>query len=134
MKTILVLFIILIAHCNSIGQSNRIHEVLIHSPSLEENMLGDPAKRYVSIYLPPSYNTNKTRKYPVVFFLHGNRNSVRPRNILALFGQPTALLMDSLIEEEIVKEMILCNLMGDTGMEVANTLTHPFQEIGQILS
>lgn len=125
MKTITILFVILFTHSVSVGQVNRINEVLIHSPSLEENMLGDPAKRYVSVYLPPSYYSNKTRRYPVVYFLHGNRNSMSPRNILALSGQPTLPLMDTLIEEEIVKEMIVVQPDGRHrygGCQYANSI------------
>lgn len=106
MKLISFLFIIALTHFASMGQVTRINEVLIHSPSLEGNLLKDSADKYVSVYLPPSYYTDINRRYPVVYFLHGNRRSARPRNILSLFGQATLPLMDSLIEEEIVREMI----------------------------
>ncbi|MBD3181461.1 T9SS type A sorting domain-containing protein [Candidatus Poribacteria bacterium] len=42
----------------------------IYSPSLEGNLLGDPAERDMIIYLPPSYETSNKR-YPVVYLLHG---------------------------------------------------------------
>ena len=80
------------------GQVSRINEVLIHSPSLEGNLLKDSADKYVSVYLPPGYFTEINRRYPVVYFLHGNRSSKRPRNISSIFGQSTLSLMDSLIE------------------------------------
>ncbi|MCR9290943.1 MAG: esterase family protein [Bacteroidetes bacterium] len=107
MKLISFLFFIMLAHFESVGQETRISEVLIHSPSLEGNLLKDSADKYVSVYLPPSYFTDNNRRYPVVYFLHGNRGSARPRNILSLFGQATLPLMDSLIEEKIIREMII---------------------------
>ena len=38
--------------------------------SLENNPLGDPARRKLPIYLPPGYGSSDAR-YPVVYFLHG---------------------------------------------------------------
>lgn len=51
--------------------SGRFVEVTIPAPSLEGNLLGDPTEQPVSIYLPPSYNTSPTERYPVVYLLHG---------------------------------------------------------------
>jgi enterochelin esterase-like enzyme len=49
--------------------------VKIHGKSLEGNLSGEPADRDVSIYLPPSYQTQSSRRYPVVYLLHGYTNS-----------------------------------------------------------
>jgi S-formylglutathione hydrolase len=43
----------------------------IYSPSLEGNLLGDPATRPVLIYLPPSYDASPEKRYPTVYLLHG---------------------------------------------------------------
>ncbi len=43
----------------------------ITSPSLEGNLLGDPATRDVLVYLPPSYETSPDRRYPTIYVLHG---------------------------------------------------------------
>jgi steroid delta-isomerase-like uncharacterized protein len=43
----------------------------ITSPSLEGNLLGDPAKRPVLVYLPPSYETSPNKRYPTIYLLHG---------------------------------------------------------------
>lgn len=107
MKLISFLFIITLAHFASMGQVTRINEVLIHSPSLEGNLLKDSSDKYVAVYLPPSYYTDINRRYPVVYYLHGNRPSMKPRNILSLYGQATLPLMDSLIEGKIIREMIV---------------------------
>jgi len=32
---------------------------------------GEATDRNVSVYLPPSYNTNMSKRYPVVYLLHG---------------------------------------------------------------
>lgn len=41
------------------------------SPSLEGNLLGDPATRYVNVYLPKSYTACQEKRFPVIYFLHG---------------------------------------------------------------
>lgn len=48
-----------------------IERVKVHSKALEGNLDGDSSDRDVSIYLPPSYQTEKNRRYPVVYMLHG---------------------------------------------------------------
>lgn len=45
--------------------------IRVHSQSLEGNLEGDTADPYVSIYLPPGYNKNRHRRYPVLYLLHG---------------------------------------------------------------
>ena len=45
--------------------------VTVHGASLERNLAGDSPDRRVSVYLPPSYPTAKSRRYPVVYLLHG---------------------------------------------------------------
>lgn len=48
-----------------------VERVKVHGKSLEGNLEDDSPDRDVSIYLPPSYNKNKKRRYPVVYLLHG---------------------------------------------------------------
>jgi steroid delta-isomerase-like uncharacterized protein len=43
----------------------------ITSPSLEGNLLGDPATRSLLVWLPPSYETSPDRRYPTIYLLHG---------------------------------------------------------------
>jgi steroid delta-isomerase-like uncharacterized protein len=47
----------------------------ITSPSLEGNLLGDPATREVIVYLPPCYNQGGN--FPVVYLLHGYTGNAR---------------------------------------------------------
>jgi photosystem II stability/assembly factor-like uncharacterized protein/S-formylglutathione hydrolase FrmB len=45
--------------------------IVVHGPSLAENLSGDSPDREVSVYLPPSYATDAERRYPVLYLLHG---------------------------------------------------------------
>ncbi len=56
-----------------LGQTKQgfVERIKLHGQSLEGNLDGDSPDRDVSIYLPPSYKTEKNRRYPVVYMLHG---------------------------------------------------------------
>ena len=43
----------------------------IRGPSLENNAAGESAERWVSVYLPPSYESSPKKRYPVLYLLHG---------------------------------------------------------------
>ena len=53
------------------SERGTVERVKVHGQSLEGNLEGDSPDRDVSIYLPPSYNTKRTQRYPVVYLLHG---------------------------------------------------------------
>lgn len=43
----------------------------IDSPALQGNPLGDPSQRPVIVYTPPGYDAQGSRRYPVLYVLHG---------------------------------------------------------------
>jgi enterochelin esterase-like enzyme len=45
--------------------------IKIHGSALEGNLEGDAVDREVFVFLPPSYAAEKSRRYPVVYALHG---------------------------------------------------------------
>src|SRR3954471_12605347 len=48
-----------------------VERIKIHGTSLEGNLEGDDVERDVIVFLPPSYSTKKSQRYPVVYALHG---------------------------------------------------------------
>ena len=48
-----------------------VEHIKIHGKSLEGNLEGDDVDRDVFVFLPPSYQKDKHRRYPVVYALHG---------------------------------------------------------------
>ena len=48
-----------------------VERIKIHGQALEGNLEGDAVDRDALVFLPPSYNQNRTRRYPVVYALHG---------------------------------------------------------------
>lgn len=51
--------------------AGRVERFLLHSDALRGNPLGDPADREVPVYLPPGYDDEPSRRYPVVMLLTG---------------------------------------------------------------
>ncbi|HKP14506.1 MAG TPA: alpha/beta fold hydrolase [Gemmatimonadaceae bacterium] len=45
--------------------------ITVHGASLVGNLEGDSPDRGVIVYLPPSYSGSRTRRYPVLYALHG---------------------------------------------------------------
>jgi len=48
-----------------------VEQIKIHGAALEGNLEGDAVDRDVIVFLPPSYQKDKHRRYPVVYALHG---------------------------------------------------------------
>jgi len=48
-----------------------VEHIKIHGTALEGNLEGDAVDRDVIVFLPPSYQKEKGRRYPVVYALHG---------------------------------------------------------------
>ena len=48
-----------------------VEHIKIHGTALEGNLEGDAVDRDVIVLLPPSYQKDKQRRYPVVYALHG---------------------------------------------------------------
>jgi S-formylglutathione hydrolase len=55
----------------SADRHGTVERVKVHGKSLEGNLEGDSPDRDVSVYLPPSYESDTSRRYPVVYMLHG---------------------------------------------------------------
>jgi S-formylglutathione hydrolase FrmB len=51
--------------------NGKLERIKVHGKSLEGNLEGDSADRDVFVYLPPSYQNEPNRRYPVVYTLHG---------------------------------------------------------------
>ena len=48
-----------------------VEHIKIHGQALEGNLEGDAVDRDAIVFLPPSYAKEKSRRYPVVYALHG---------------------------------------------------------------
>ncbi|HSB28492.1 MAG TPA: alpha/beta fold hydrolase [Pyrinomonadaceae bacterium] len=53
------------------AQPVSVQHIKVHGTALEGNLEGDAVDRDVLVYLPHTYNRQKSRRYPVVYALHG---------------------------------------------------------------
>ena len=56
-------------------EKGAVERVKLRSEALAGNLIGDSPERDISVYLPPSYQAAKKRRYPDVFLLHGFTDS-----------------------------------------------------------
>ena len=59
------------ANDRSAGLHGRLEIVTLPAPSLRGNPLGDPHVRPTPVYLPPQYDREPSRRFPVIYNLHG---------------------------------------------------------------
>ncbi len=83
--------------------SSKLIDAKVHSRALENNLLGDSADQQVAVYLPPSYETSPSKRFPVIYFLHG----YSPENQVMEQGKQFQELMNKLIAAGTVREMIV---------------------------
>ena len=82
-----------------------LERIKVHGKSLEGNLLKETAEPEVSIYLPPSYNTDRARRYPVVYLLHGYTNS--DLGYFGPEGRQLHVIAERVFGAHAAKEMIL---------------------------
>ncbi len=84
-----------------------LDDLQMPAPSLAGNLLGDPTTQHVFVYLPPSYKTETTKRYPTLYLLHGYNG--RPEEWVKNGYQGMSMQpeMDSLIVKGVAAEMIV---------------------------
>src|SRR5437868_7291411 len=81
--------------------------IKVHGKLLEGNLSGDSASRYVSVYLPASYKSNPTKRYPVVYFLHGYTDSDAKFYGFAKHWMVLPPILDTVFAGGAAREMIV---------------------------
>jgi enterochelin esterase family protein len=86
----------------------------ISSIVLKDNPLGDPRRREIPVYLPPSYGTKRGRRYPVLYYLPGFTGTGRGAVNYNPWKETLVERFDRLIEEGKAHEAILVIADGFT--------------------
>ncbi len=89
----------------NVDRKGTVEMIKVHGKSLEGNLEGDSPDRDVFVYLPPSYATEKNRRYPVVYFLHGY--GINAEAYWKLLTVPATA--DKEMTDGTIHEMILVN-------------------------
>jgi hypothetical protein len=86
--------------------TGRIAVEIIESEALRGNSMGDPATRELFVYLPPSYDREPSRRFPVVYVLTGFTGRGQMLLNTQAFSPNLAERMDLLINRDVIREMI----------------------------
>ena len=86
--------------------AGRVKSYQVPSRALAQNLLGAPGVGDIEVYLPRSYNRERTRRYPVLYLLHGIQGTsadwTKPG-----YGMTIQGLMDSLSAAGRIREFIV---------------------------
>jgi len=77
--------------------AGRVVSDTVPAPSLAGNLLGDPDRQPAFVYLPPGYDAEPDRHYPVLYLLHGVLDSPEVWIEPVYDGMTIQATMDSLI-------------------------------------
>jgi S-formylglutathione hydrolase len=98
-----------LAHSAS-AQRGRVVVDTMSSGSLA-NLLEAPARARISVYLPPSYASAPTRRYPVIYLLHGFASAdtewTNAASDRGMGGRDIRGMIDSLVAARAIQEMIV---------------------------
>ena len=87
----------------AVATASRVVEVEVPAPALADNLLGTPAVQNAAVYLPPSYEREPDRRYPVLYLLHGIFDNYGVW--LEHFGVPA--MLDRLIASGEIPQLIV---------------------------
>jgi S-formylglutathione hydrolase len=103
----------LVSATNETAAKGKYERIKVHGKALEGNLEGDTADRDVSVYLPPSYETVRGRRYPVVYLLHGYTNTDEgwfgpaTKSGFQSAGTTLPAVADSAVASHAAREMIV---------------------------
>jgi S-formylglutathione hydrolase FrmB len=96
-------FSLLALAASTAAAQGRLVPDTLHSKALEKNRYGDSPDRGLLVYLPASYDSSPTKRYPVVYLLHGFGGTERTWTSLG----PIKPAMDTLVRNGAVREMVI---------------------------
>ncbi len=85
----------------------RLQIETVSSIVLKDNPLGDPRRREIPVYLPPSYGAVRGRRYPVLYYLPGFTGTSRGAVNYNPWKENIVERFDRLISEGKAREAIL---------------------------
>jgi len=87
---------------------------LVESAALRDNALGDPSSRPLAVYTPPGYDAEGSRRYPVLYCLHGYTGDVAALVAARPWETNVVQWIDRLVAEERMPPAILAVVDGFT--------------------
>jgi Putative esterase len=108
-----------------LGLHGDLHIDFVTSEALRGNALNDPAERPVVVYTPPGYEAEGSRRYPVLYLLHGYTGNALGSIAGRAWETNAVQWIDRLIRERRMPASILVVVDGFTrlgGSQYVNSL------------
>jgi enterochelin esterase family protein len=96
------------------GLRGTLHVDFVDSPALRGNALRDPSVRPVAVYTPPGYDAEGSRRYPVLYCLHGYTGDAGALIATRPWETNVVQWADRLIVEERMRPAIVAIVDGFT--------------------
>jgi enterochelin esterase-like enzyme len=90
-----------------ISSPSRVEQPVLESHVLQDNPLGDPAVRRVTVYLPAGHDEVAGQRYPVVYLLSSHGNTGPGLMNWRAWDENIQEQLDALIENEVIGPVIV---------------------------
>jgi enterochelin esterase family protein len=97
-----------------LGLRGTLRIEFIDSPALRDNALGDPSTRPLAVYTPPGYDPDGSRRYPVLYVLHGYTGDVAALVAGRAWETNVVQWIDRLVVDGAMPPAILAVVDGNT--------------------
>lgn len=97
-----------------LGLRGELHIDFVESAALRGNPLGDASTRPLAVYVPPGYDRDGSRRYPVLYGLHGYTGNVAGLIAARAWESNVVQWMDRLIADGSMPPAILALVDGFT--------------------
>lgn len=113
MKTQLLLALVILLSTMAFGQqAGKMVQISIDAPQMAKSLLGEPTTQPLAIYLPPSYEKEPEKHYPVVYFLPGYEDTIAAYTKGYINGYIFEKSMNSMVTQRGMKEAIAVIVNG----------------------
>jgi S-formylglutathione hydrolase FrmB len=101
-------------YANLLGLRGNLEMGAVDSAALRGNPLGDSARRHVPVYMPPGYDAEASRRYPVIYVLLGYSGTASSAISARAWERNVVQWIDTLIEEGKMAPALLAIVDGFT--------------------
>ena len=97
-----------------LGLAGDVRLDFVDWPALRENAFGDPTTRPLAVYTPPGFDPQGSRRYPVLYVLHGYTGDVAALLAARPWERNVVQWVDRLVAEGTMPPVLLAIVDGNT--------------------
>ncbi len=96
-----------------LGLAGDLHLHFVDSPALHGNAFGDPATRPLAVYVPPGFDPGGSKRYAVIYVLHGYTGDVGALVATAPWETNVVQWADRLVRERAMPPLLVAIVDGN---------------------